>query len=251
MNLGIIGYGWLAERFARKYGKYYQIFPTTTTLEKYERLLKFGFSATKINFSNYDFEKQWHFLEILDIILITVPLSVRFDLPENAQRKIDNIIQFMGNFGGQVILISSTGIYPQNEGVYFEKDYPPNEVFTEKHFVNNFPKTTVLRCGGLMGDDRYISKYQITKDLNQTVNYVHYEDVASAIHLTIQKSIVGEAFNVVAPVHPTKQQVLYYERHHQLTEAGTTLKRIISSDKLVETLHYQFIHANPLYFKEA
>lgn len=250
MNLGIIGYGWLAEKFARKYGKYYQIFPTTTKTNKYIDLLNFGFSATQINFSDCDFEKQWRFLEILDVILITVPLSVRFDFPENAQRKINNIIRFMGNFGGQVILISSTGIYPQNEGVYFEKDYPPNKVFTEKDFVDVFPQTTILRCGGLMGNERYISKYHITKDLNQTVNYVHYDDVGGVINLVIEKNIIGEVYNIVAPVHPTKQQVLDFERHYQLTEAGNTVKRIISSDKLIETLDYQFIHPNPLYFRE-
>ncbi len=251
-NIGIIGFGWLASRFAKIYAEKYQIFPTTTSPQKLSRLRNEGYEATLINFERSSSHiSQWETITELDAVIISVPLSVRFDSITNVNQKIESIIKFVGDFRGQIILISSTGIYSQELGIYHENDVDPSIVVTEKDFVEKFPQTTILRCGGLMGDDRYISKYHITKDLDQTVNYIHFADVSKVIDRVLVENIASEVLNIVAPNHPTKRQVLEFEKHKTIIQEPNPKERIVSSEKLLLKYGYEFEFPNPLYFKNA
>lgn len=249
-NLGVIGYGWLASKFAKLYGDMYKIFVTTTSQEKYNILQHEGCTPTLINFESSHFHfSEWEVLPKLDAVLISVPLSVRYDYLENVKHKIENILRFLGDFKKQIILISSTGIYPTEPGFYCENDYAPGKVITERCFSYKFPQTTILRCGGLMGDDRYISRYQIIQDLNQTVNYVHFADVAKVIDMILRLNIDGELLNVVAPKHPTKKEVLEYEINKTIFQEPNPKERIVSSEKLISKYGFEFEHTDPKLFK--
>lgn len=112
----------------------------------------------------------------------------------------------------RLVLISSTGVYPDAPGNYDEtsavKSYHP-VVLGEQTLLKHFPQALVLRAAGLAGYDRRIGKYftgRLLPDPEQVVNLVHRDDVVgAALHLVGQQAT--GIFNVVAPEHPCKEAV--------------------------------------------
>ena len=65
----------------------------------------------------------------------------------------------------------------------------------------------------------------------------------------IDLKISSKTYNVVSPQHPTKQNVIDFQKgipckNNTHKEQG----RIISSEKLQQELMYDFLFPNPLYF---
>ena len=242
----IIGKGWLGSRL-EKFLK--NDFKLTTTKR----------NADAVNCISIDFDEQQKPLENIssfDFIVITIPYGKRNTI-EELNHRFSNLIHFFNNFSGQIILISSTGIYPDSTKSIIEDSYSDSElnepyISIENLVKSNFSQLTILRLGGIMGDDRYLSKYlNLDREgLDEVVNYIHFEDIINVIKTCIEKSISNEIYNVVAPLHPTKREVLEYQINGKIIESETKKGKIISSEKLINELNYQFIHSNPLYFKD-
>ncbi|MEG2079685.1 NAD(P)-binding domain-containing protein, partial [Chryseobacterium sp.] len=113
-KLGIIGFGWLGNHIAERLSGQYEIFATTTTPSKAENLNAKGYHTTLVSFPNeLDLEmKPWKSAADLDAIIISVPFSgIRgAQIPMNDKRQ--NLLNFLGDFKGQLFLASSTGVYP-------------------------------------------------------------------------------------------------------------------------------------------
>lgn len=252
LKIGIIGCGWLGRKMADQWKAEHQIYTTTTTEDKFERLKSDGLNPTLADFGA-DFQSApW--AASLDVVIITVPLSTRRDKdPDLLRKKVENLSKFMGPFKNQLFFTSTTSVYPNEEKKFDEEAVGIDQNLPECLLNNHFPQINILRLGGLMSDDRQLSKYKVS-NLDDPVNHVHAEDIVSVVEKMIKNRSTGKLYNLVAPKHPTKRQVIAMQTNPELIlperpdhqkEGGG---RLISSEKLIRELDYEFVHPDPMYF---
>ncbi len=166
----------------------------------------------------------------------------------------------------QVIYVSSTSVYRDSGSLVVESDAHkmqnahPALIAAEEHWLA-LPqvRSTVLRCGGLMGKERIAGKYFAGKQVSNAdvpVNLVHQADVIRIVEMLLERQEGGEVYNVVAPEHPSRR-ALYTANAEQFgfappifevpSEAAAAFK-VVSSEKLQKALGYDFLYPNPLYF---
>lgn len=187
-------------------------------------------------------------------IIISIPSS-RKRTVENLDMIFKNLVASLTNYQGNIIFFSSIGIYPNvqkniDEDTFLEKDLDKHLYLGERYIQEAFPKAAILRLGGLMGADRMFSNYFTDKDIpnpKHAVNHIHYRDIAKVVELFLQKNKSG-IYNVVAPVHPTKQQVYDYQTQQLLYDVEESVGKRVSPKKLIDALDYTFLHPNPIYF---
>lgn len=255
-KIGIIGAGWLGVRLAKHFKGNFEIHTTTTSAGKLNDLKHEGFHPTQIEFSGESVQESllaWSILHEMDVLIITVNFSKRTEL-QVLHNRFENISLFIQRFDKQMFLMSSTGVYPQTVGEITETSFPdeqlqPNIQSVEQQMQNRFPQINVLRLGGLMGDDRYLSKYKI-KETAQVANHVHYEDIARAIESMISQQTAGKTYNVVAPEHPTKQAIIDQQTGNTPNNLQIAVDgRIVTTEKLEQELNFAYKHPDPRYFK--
>jgi len=248
-KLGIIGCGWLGNHIAERLSNKYEIFVTTTTESKIEEFESKGYHATLISLPNeLDSEmKEWEATKELDAVIISVPFSgIRgAQIPMNDKR--ENLLNFLGDFKGQLFLASSTGVYSQEEKEFTEEDQPAKDVESESFILERFPQTNVLRLAGLMGGERLLKNYNIS-NLDQLVNHIHYADIASVIEKMLDNQSESKVYNVVAPIHPNKEEVINAQKDLPYEGERTMVGRTISPEKLIDELDFEFQYPDPRYF---
>ncbi|WP_312195944.1 NAD(P)-binding domain-containing protein [Epilithonimonas vandammei] len=248
-NLGIIGFGWLGNHIAERLSDRYQIFATTTTPAKAQDLNTKGYHATLVSFpETIDTKMQaWEAAKDLDAIIISVPFSgIRgAQIPMNDKRQ--NLLNFLDDYKGQLFYISSTGVYPQTEKEFTEDDLPANEVESENFILEKFPQTNILRLAGLMGDQRLLKNYNISQ-LDQLVNHIHYADICSVVEKMLNNQSQSKVYNVVAPIHPNKEEVINAQKGLSYSGECATKGRTISPKKMIEELDFEFQYPDPRYF---
>jgi len=241
----IIGKGWLGGRLENVLSNKYNLTTTKRNADK-PNCISINFDQVidkSISTNEYEF------------IVITIPFGNRQSM-EQLDFRFTQLIQFIGNFNKQILLISSTGIYPDKEDVIYESTFSDNELNQSYQLIENklkitYPQLIILRLGGLMGDNRYLSNYiKLDKpNLDVVANHIHYQDVCIIIDTIIEMNFKGKVYNAVAPKHPTKEEILEYQINQKLIKSDIEKGKIISSEKLINELNYQFTFPNPLYFK--
>lgn len=248
-KIGIIGCGWLGNHIAERLSNQYEIFATTTTESKIEHLQSKGYHTTLVSFPNElnPEMKEWDAVKKLDAIIISVPFSgIRgAQIPMNDKR--ENLLNFLGNFKGQLFLTSSTGVYPETEKDFTEDDKSAQEVESESFILDKFPQTNILRLAGLMGDQRLLKNYNIS-NIDQLVNHIHYSDICSVVEKMLDNHSESKVYNVVAPIHPNKEEVINAQKDLPYEGTRTTVGRTISPNKLIEELDFEFQYPDPRYF---
>ena len=114
-----------------------------------------------------------------------------------------------------------------------------------------YPQTTILRFGGLMGDNRSLQnifKNKSPENPQKKANYIHYEDILAIVEQILHSDKKGRIYNLVAPEHPTIAEILNLEIQKPNKENIKKNQRIISSESLIQDFNYTFIHPNPKYF---
>ncbi|WP_052456928.1 hypothetical protein [Capnocytophaga cynodegmi] len=148
-------------------------------------------------------------------------------------------------------MTSSVGIYPQiNQEI--NENFPcelldSKLLYVENFLKNQFPQTNILRLGGLMGDDRIFSRYNVS-ETSQVVNHIHYQDICLIIEKMISLNLQSKLYNVAAPKHPTKQEIINHQKGTKIAIDKTPSGKIVLSDRLKTELNYQFLYPNPIYF---
>ncbi|QTV05252.1 Rossmann-fold NAD(P)-binding domain-containing protein [Faecalibacter bovis] len=242
----IIGKGWIGEKLEKQLKNQFKI-TTTKRNSDAENSISVDFDSAKIisiDSTKYDF------------IIITIPFGKRNTM-EELNFRFDNLIQFIGNYNKNILLLSSTGIYTESNGFISENTFPDAQlndpyISIENKIKTKFPQASILRLGGIMGNTRYLSKYLDLdrESLDEVANHVHYEDILNVIKTCIDNNITNEIYNVVAPQHPTKEEILEYQINHKIIKTETKKGKTISSQKLMNELNYQFLYENPIYFKD-
>lgn len=248
-RVGIIGLGWLGTRLAQRLQHEFKIFGTVRTPEKAEILRKQGYQVKIADFLNdgrYQ-DEQGQVSSSLHVIIICVPFSVRKASAPDASIKMKNLIHFIGDFKGQLFFTSSTGVYPKIVDVFTETTLPPKENLYERLILENYPLANILRLGGLMGDNRLLKNYTIS-DKEAPVNHTHYHDVCEVIQRMINQELTGKVYNVVAPMHPSKADIIDCQHGKRSSDSTPKKGRIISSQLIKKELPYTFEYPDPRLF---
>jgi len=249
-KIGIIGCGWLGLRIADIMSGQYKIYATTTTESKAEELSSKGHNSSVASFPDFQLEEKitrWNEIEDIDILIITIPLSGKSCCASSLYNRLQHLFSFIRDFKGQMFVMSSTGVYPDSPGEYTEENLSSDQVQGERMIKSKYPQANILRLAGLMGDNRLLKNYNIS-NLEAPVNHIHYEDICSVIEKMIEKGSQGKLYNVSAPQHPSKAQVINAQKNLASPEQAVRDGKIILSSKLISDLDFVFKYPDPRYF---
>lgn len=158
----------------------------------------------------------------------------------------------------QVIFLSSTSVYKAENSLVNEESALEGNLMSQAEDILQRIQNPllILRLGGLMGGERYVAKYYAGKKVpaaNHPVNYVHRTDVLEIISQCISSQLTG-TYNVVAPQHPIKSELVKLECDRRGLELpleyleDKEATKVVSSDKLIQAIPYSFQYPDPLLF---
>lgn len=271
MKVSILGCGWLGFPLAKKLIEIgFEIKGSTTTENKLAVLKSNKIAPYLLEVSEHKIsECISDFLYNADILIIDIPPGLRKIIEATSEKtfvaKIEKLIPFIENSTvKKVIFISSTSVYADTSPISTVTEesilHPDSEsgkqlVEVENLLRNNSNfQTTIIRFGGLIGEERNIVKMLTGKtnvaNPDAPINLIHQEDCIGIIceilkQVTLDK-VWNETFNAVAPIHPTRKKY-YTEKAKQLhltaplfNENDTNFGKIVSSEKLENVLGYTF-----------
>ncbi|PWN67523.1 NAD-binding protein [Chryseobacterium oncorhynchi] len=248
-KIGIIGCGWLGGHIAERLSGQYKIFATTTSESKIQDLSDKGYHVTQVSFEDDRSEtiQEWEIASQLDAVIITVPFAGIKGAEIPLQKRAQNLLTFLGDYKGQLYMMSSTGVYPNIDQEFTEDDQSAEDVPSESAITNRFPKVNILRLAGLMGDQRLLKNYNIS-NLDLLVNHIHYADICSVVEKMLENKSHSKVYNVVAPIHPNKEEIINAQKDMPYSGERTNKGRTISPGKLISDLNFEFQYPDPRYF---
>lgn len=264
-KISILGCGWLGLPLAKAVlKKEFSVKGSTTSTEKLAVLENAGIEPFLIALSeNKTSGNLTDFLENSKILIIDVPPKLRGSGTENFVSKIRNVIPFIEKSSVEnVLFISSTSVYNDDDAFVTEETIakPDTEggkqlLETEQLLQSNIHfKTTVLRFGGLIGEDRHPIKFLAGRENldnpDAPINLIHQEDCIGIILKIIANDSWNETFNAVAPSHPTRE--LYYTKKAleldlalpKFNHKNPSIGKTILSSKIETVLNYTFTKPN-------
>jgi nucleoside-diphosphate-sugar epimerase len=269
-QISILGCGWLGLPLAKALLENdFSVKGSTTSTEKLSTLKNSGIQPYLIALSE---EKPTgnlqSFLENSTILIIDIPPKLRGSGTENFVSKIKNLIPYLEKSSVQkVLFISSTSVYGEDNLMVTEETELNPDTESGKQLVQteqllqsnpNF-KTTILRFGGLIGEDRHPIKFlagrKNIENPNAPINLIHQQDCIGILLEILRVSEISgqhdklernETFNAVTPFHPSRKD--YYtqkatELNLNLPEFNTennTFGKTILSNKIQTVLGYTF-----------
>lgn len=263
-QISIIGCGWLGLPLAKQLIENgYFVKGSTTSVEKLALLKSVGIEPYSLNISEHAVEGNMNdVLHLSDIVIINIPPGLRKHTDANFVKRMRNLIPYLETSTvSKVLFVSSTSVYADEISIPIITEQSPThpETDSSKQLLeveallqkNPHFKTTCVRFGGLIGDDRHptnslAGKTQL-KHPDAPVNLIHQQDAIKSIIHIIENNAWKEIFNVVNPSHPTRK--IYYTEQcikrdlpvPQFEETQYSKGKIISSEKLQNTLNYKFI----------
>jgi len=260
-QISILGCGWLGFPLAeRLLEKGFSVKGSSTTEDKISSLENTGIDPYVLELSENGITGNTNgFLENSDILIIDIPPKLRGEQKENFVSKIRNLIPFVEKSEiKKVLFISSTAVYADDNSVVTEDTIPNPETESGKQLLASEKllqsqthfETTILRFGGLIGEDRHPIKFLAGKENLENpdgvVNLIHQNDCIGIILKIIETESWNEIFNAAAPFHPTRE--MYYtqkaiEKNLQLPKFNhekPSIGKTIDSTKLIEKLRYTF-----------
>jgi nucleoside-diphosphate-sugar epimerase len=259
MQISIFGGGWVGNPLAVLLAQ--KGFLTKVSLSSYRSLPKSdNIIALDWKAMLHQSKEHWDLMCDSEIQIWTIPPRRKENSSEFYLGVIKDWIQHINpSKVKKIIFLSSTSVYQNhNDWVNESSDLDESSLITQaEKIISQAPcPSIVLRLGGLMGEERYVAKYFSGKIMDGgecPVNYVHQKDVLAILERTINNLDSG-IYNVVAPEHPSKSAVgdADCERRNlpkaiwNLGECPTF--KIVSSEKLINELGYEFLAPDPLYF---
>lgn len=266
----ILGCGWFGLPLAKSLlSKGYNVKGSTTSATKLKTLKEAEIMPFQIQLNEQEIiGNVSDFLHETDVLIIAIPPGLRKEILSSEEmtfiNKMKTLIPYIEKSGIQkVLFVSSTSVYgdrfPIIEYTESTQTHPDTEsgrqlVLSEKLLQSNIHfKTTVIRFGGLLGEDRHPIKFLAERTQIENpdgpVNLIQREDCIGIIIKALDfayKDKWGETFNAVAPQHPTRKN--YYQKKAQqfnlplpnFVEDTKSKGKIISSKKVETILDYSF-----------
>jgi nucleoside-diphosphate-sugar epimerase len=273
-QISILGCGWLGLPLAKALLENdFSVNGSTTSNEKLSVLKNSGIQPYLIALSEDETVGNLNdFLDNSKILIIDVPPKLRGSEKENFVSKIKNVIPFIEKSTiEKVLFISSTSVYGEDNSMVTEETELNPDTESGKQLVQteqllqsnpNF-KTTILRFGGLIGEDRHPIKFlagrKNIENPNAPINLIHQEDCIGIILEILHTPEVSgqndkleenQTFNAVTPFHPSRKE--YYTQKAvdlnldlpEFNSENLTFGKIISSSKIENVLGYTFAKPN-------
>jgi nucleoside-diphosphate-sugar epimerase len=273
-TISILGCGWLGLPLAKKLiEKGNSVNGSTTSENKLSVLKEARINPFIVILSEVEgaFESESvseninAFLAESEILIIDIPPKLRgnqsFSTPLEMTfvKKIKNLIPFIEKSAvKKVLFVSSTAIYGNDNDFISEESLSNPETESGKQLLisenillenKNF-ETTILRFGGLIGEDRHPVKFLAGKENLENpdapVNLIHQNDCVKIIEAIINQPKWNEVFNAVAPFHPTREEYYIQKAKEQnlvlpkFSAEKSNIKKVISSEKIESVLNYKF-----------
>ena len=271
-KISILGCGWLGLPLAKSLLlKEYEVKGSTTSESKLDVLKNAGISPFQIQLEAHQIIGSIEdFLKETDVLIIDIPPGLRRVILSSEEmtfvNKVKTLIPFIEKSGiKKVIFVSSTSVYGDGFPIVeiTEETNPNPDTESGKQLAIaetllqsnlNF-KTTVIRFGGLLGDERHPAKFLAGKtnveNPDAPVNLIQREDCIGIIE-KILKQVQhdnwewNQTFNAVSPQHP-KRKVYYHKKAEILNLPLPTFAKnseskgkIISIKKVETILGYSF-----------
>lgn len=274
-QISILGCGWLGLPLAKKLiEEGYSVNGSTTSENKLSTFRDLGINPFLVILSEVEGALESEsvsktitdFLARSETLIIDIPPKLRgsaasFPTPLGMTfvKKIENLIPFIEKSTvKKVLFVSSTSVYGDENGVITEETEPNPDTESGKQLLlaevllqnNQTFETTILRFGGLIGEDRQPVKFLAGKEnlenAEAPVNLIHQNDCIGVIQEIINQSKWNEVFNAVAPFHPTRSA--YYTQKAidlnlalpKFSSEKSNIKKTISSEKTERVLNYKF-----------
>ncbi|MBP6039034.1 MAG: NAD(P)H-binding protein [Flavobacterium sp.] len=271
-KISILGCGWLGLPLAKSLLlKGYKVKGSTTSESKLEVLKNAGILPFQIQLESHQIIGTIEdFLKETDVLIIDIPPGLRRETSTSNEmtfvNKIRTLIPFIEKSGiKKVIFVSSTSVYGDSFPIVeITEETKPNpdtesgkqlaiaETLSQSNL--NF-KTTVIRFGGLLGDDRHPIKFLAgrtnVENPDAPVNMIQREDCIGIIEKALDFARDdnwewNQTFNAVAPQHPTRKA--YYQNKALIfnlplptfAEDSESKGKMISSKKVETILGYSF-----------
>ena len=267
-KISILGCGWLGLPLAKRLTqKGNSVTGSTTSESKLSILKDAGINPFLVALECESVsETIIDFLAESEILIIDIPPKLRGNNTETSHskrkvfvEKIENLIPFIAKSTiKKVLFVSSTSVYGDQNDLITEETNPNPETESGKQLLlaeeilqknQNF-ETTILRFGGLIGEDRHPVKFLAGKENLENpdapVNLIHQNDCIAVIEEIINQSKWNEVFNAVAPFHPSRSAYYTQKAKEQnlilpkFSTEKSNIKKIISSEKIENILNYQF-----------
>lgn len=278
-QISILGCGWLGLPLAKSFiEKGFSLNGSTTSVEKIAVLENAGIHPFLVSLSAVEVLEETkisieNFLQNSDVLIIDIPPKLRGDSSDTSTAlsmtfvaKIQNIIPFIEKSSVEkVIFVSSTSVYSDDNSIITEAMIPNPDTESGRQLLEaeqllqsnkNF-QTTILRFGGLIGDDRHPIKFlagrKNIENPEGPINLIHQIDCIGIIEAILKHPETSgqidkstEVFNAVAPFHPTRKD--YYTQKAielnlplpEFDESKTSTGKTILSDKVESILNYKF-----------
>ena len=200
-----------------------------------------------------------------DVLFINFPPERRDDIETYHEKQIRNLIGAIPNPEGKmVVFASSTSVYPNTNGVVREEDSlcpdkPSGKALVRvERLLMEHPgiDTTVIRFSGLIGYDRApiksIRRKKLVLNPECPLNLIHRDDCVGIVLRVITLDVRNIILNATCDEHPSRRE--YYSREARkygipppLFKTENLLEyKIVSNEKLKETLGYRLIYPDPL-----
>ncbi|MDD5150955.1 MAG: SDR family NAD(P)-dependent oxidoreductase, partial [Flavobacterium sp.] len=221
-QISILGCGWLGLPLAKALlQNVFSVNGSTTSNEKLSILENSGIQPYLIALESQSISGNIEgFLENSKILIVDIPPKLRGNSNDDFVGKINTLIPFIEKSSIEnVFFISSTSVYGDDNSIVNEETEPHPETESGKQLLlaeqllqsnSNF-KTTILRFGGLIGEDRHPIKFLAGRENLENpkapINLIHQKDCIGIILEILRqtqndKSVWNESFNAVAPFHP-------------------------------------------------
>lgn len=268
-TVGIIGLGWTGKPLAHFLEKKnWSVIGSTTSEKKKLDLEKIGLNVVRLQMNPHPEGIGFQKLFESEYLVINIPPRSRVQSSDFYLEQLKYLKSMINQAGAKkVLFVSSTGIYPSNpsdqgyeESLQITRENAGNQTLWDAEQMISKSADfdlTILRFGGLMGDERIPGKYFAGKE-NVTghtrVNYIHQDDAVRLISWILENDLWNETFNGVSPIHPTRKEI--YEKNAmelgiQAPSSYAAEKegedRLISSDKILQT-GFDFLYSNPMDF---
>ena len=263
-NIAILGCGWLGFPLAKTLiENKYTINGSTTSKNKLAILEKNDINPFLISINENEIIGTIDiFFKNIDTLIIDIPPKLRGLQKENFVAKIENLIPFIEkSLIKKVIFVSSTSVYNDENKTVTEEDVINPESESGKQLwqaenillSNKNFSTTILRFGGLVGEDRnpikMLAGRENIENPDGKINLIHQKDCIGIISRILEiDSNENEIFNAVTPIHPTRLD--YYSKkalEYNLVAPifnyeKLSLGKTVSCTKLITKLNYTFIN---------
>lgn len=252
-KIGILGCGWLGLPLAKHLTtKYSRIKGTTTDSRKLEVIQHSGVDAFLIHIVNDVIKGNFGaFTRDLDTLIIAINAKNDGFYLKHMETLIKNIENTAIE---NIVYISTTSVYNDTNNVITEEhDVIEESIHVQaENMFRNHPKfnTTVVRFGGLIGEDRHpvysLSGKKEIENPYAPINLIHKQDCIQLITKIIEQQKWNTVYNGVFPHHPLKKE--YYtiqalERNLEpptFQSLGISKGKVVSARKIENELNFEF-----------